>query len=33
LGHGRWAEVGLAPMRDWRVALHEAMPEIRIFID
>ena len=33
LGHGRWAEVGLAPMRDWRVALHEAIPEITSAID
>lgn len=24
LGHDAWAEVGLAPMRDWRVALTEA---------
>jgi dTDP-4-dehydrorhamnose reductase len=29
LGHGRWAEVGLAPIRDWRRALAEALPEIR----
>ena len=24
LGHDAWAEAGLAPMRDWREALHEA---------
>ena len=28
LGHGRWAEIGMQPMRDWRNALHEAVPEI-----
>ena len=33
LGHQRWAEIGMQPMRDWRSALHEAMPEIRISID
>lgn len=25
LGHERWADVGLAPMRDWRAAIAEAM--------
>jgi len=25
LGHDRWAEVGLAPIRDWRSALHDAV--------
>jgi dTDP-4-dehydrorhamnose reductase len=29
LGHARWAETGLRPLRDWRTALHEAMPHIR----
>lgn len=29
LGHGRWREVGLEPLRDWRSALHEALPHIR----
>jgi len=28
LGHQGWASVGMAPMRDWRVALHDAIPEI-----
>lgn len=28
LGHDRWAEIGLTPMRDWRLALHAAVPEI-----
>lgn len=29
LGHARWAEVGLAPIRDWREALAESLPQIR----
>jgi dTDP-4-dehydrorhamnose reductase len=29
LGHARWAEAGLAPMRHWREALHAAWPELR----
>lgn len=29
LGHDRWAQVGLAPMRDWRAALAEALPLMR----
>ncbi|WP_406439766.1 dTDP-4-dehydrorhamnose reductase [Streptomyces sp. NBC_01613] len=29
LAHGRWQEVGLSPPRDWRAALHEALPLIR----
>ncbi|MCX5240168.1 dTDP-4-dehydrorhamnose reductase [Streptomyces prunicolor] len=29
LGHERWREVGLEPPRDWRSALHEALPHIR----
>lgn len=29
LGHARWREIGLAPLRDWRPALHEALPHIR----
>jgi dTDP-4-dehydrorhamnose reductase len=33
LGHEGWASVGMAPMRDWRIALHEAMPEIMLAID
>ena len=33
LGHQAWASVGMAPMRDWRVALHDAMPEIMQAID
>ncbi|MFF4394179.1 dTDP-4-dehydrorhamnose reductase [Streptomyces sp. NPDC001480] len=28
LGHDRWREIGLAPLRDWRSALHEALPHI-----
>lgn len=28
LGHDRWAQQGLAPMRDWDHALTEALPEI-----
>jgi dTDP-4-dehydrorhamnose reductase len=33
LGHQAWASVGMAPMRDWRAALHEAMPDIMLAID
>jgi dTDP-4-dehydrorhamnose reductase len=29
LGHDRWAGVGLAPIRDWREALAEALPLMR----
>jgi dTDP-4-dehydrorhamnose reductase/4-ketoreductase len=29
LGHGRWGRAGLGPLRDWRSALHEALPLIR----
>ncbi|MEU5096442.1 dTDP-4-dehydrorhamnose reductase [Streptomyces sp. NPDC020996] len=29
LAHGRWLELGLPPLRDWRAALHEALPHIR----
>ncbi|MEU6063724.1 MULTISPECIES: dTDP-4-dehydrorhamnose reductase [Streptomyces] len=29
LGHARWREIGLEPPRDWRSALHEALPHIR----
>ena len=29
LGHDRWAQVGLRPIRDWREALAEAMPYLR----
>ncbi|MFF4750868.1 dTDP-4-dehydrorhamnose reductase [Streptomyces sp. NPDC002514] len=29
LGHDRWREAGLEPLRDWRSALHEALPHIR----
>ncbi len=29
LGHGRWQQAGLGPLRDWRTALHEALPHIR----
>ncbi len=29
LGHGRWSEVGMAPIRDWHEALAEALPLIR----
>jgi dTDP-4-dehydrorhamnose reductase len=28
LGHDRWALAGLSPMRDWKAALHEALPEL-----
>jgi dTDP-4-dehydrorhamnose reductase len=33
LGHQAWASVGIPPMRDWRVALHDAIPEILQTID
>lgn len=33
LGHQAWASVGMAPMRDWRVALHDAIPEILQTLD
>ncbi|MFI9825462.1 dTDP-4-dehydrorhamnose reductase [Streptomyces sp. NPDC052013] len=29
LGHDRWREVGLEPIRDWKSALQEALPLIR----
>jgi dTDP-4-dehydrorhamnose reductase/4-ketoreductase len=29
LAHGRWQEIGLPAPRDWRTALHEALPRIR----
>ncbi|MFF7330114.1 dTDP-4-dehydrorhamnose reductase [Streptomyces sp. NPDC090306] len=29
LAHGRWQELGLPPLRDWRSALHEALPFVR----
>ena len=29
LAHGRWQDLGLPPLRDWRAALHEALPRIR----
>ncbi|MET8946104.1 dTDP-4-dehydrorhamnose reductase [Streptomyces sp. NPDC004542] len=29
LGHDRWREIGLTPLRDWRSALQEALPHIR----
>ncbi|GLV78336.1 dTDP-4-dehydrorhamnose reductase [Streptomyces hygroscopicus] len=29
LAHDRWQEIGLPPARDWRAALHEALPHIR----
>jgi dTDP-4-dehydrorhamnose reductase/4-ketoreductase len=29
LGHSRWRENGLEPLRDWKSALHEALPHIR----
>jgi dTDP-4-dehydrorhamnose reductase len=29
LAHGRWQRLGLPPLRDWRTALHEAIPRIR----
>ncbi len=28
LGHEGWASVGMKPMRDWRIALRDAIPEI-----
>lgn len=28
LGHGRWHATGIAPIRDWRAALAEAMPAL-----
>ena len=33
LGHDGWERIGMQPMRDWRVALHEAIPEIISEID
>ncbi|MQY04010.1 dTDP-4-dehydrorhamnose reductase [Actinomadura macrotermitis] len=30
LGHDRWAAAGLAPMRDWREALHAAWPGLSL---
>ena len=33
LGHEGWVAVGMEPMRDWRVALHEAIPDIMLTID
>ena len=29
LGHERWADVGLAPIRDWQEALADALPLLR----
>jgi len=29
LGHDRWKDSGVAPMRDWRSALAEALPSVR----
>ncbi|MFE0675668.1 dTDP-4-dehydrorhamnose reductase [Streptomyces sp. NPDC058867] len=29
LAHGRWQSIGRPPPRDWRSALHEALPRIR----
>jgi dTDP-4-dehydrorhamnose reductase/4-ketoreductase len=29
LGHGRWPEISLEPMREWKPALQEALPRIR----
>jgi dTDP-4-dehydrorhamnose reductase len=29
LGHARWLRAGFAPPRDWRAALHDALPLIR----
>jgi dTDP-4-dehydrorhamnose reductase len=29
LGHDRWAAAGLAPLRDWKEALREALPGLR----
>ncbi|MER5510802.1 dTDP-4-dehydrorhamnose reductase [Streptomyces sp. NPDC002766] len=29
LGQDRWRQLGLPPLRDWRAALHEALPLIR----
>ncbi|MFB7934231.1 dTDP-4-dehydrorhamnose reductase [Streptomyces sp. NPDC056039] len=29
LAHDRWQEIGLPPAREWRSALHEALPRIR----
>ena len=28
LGHGAWAEPGLAPIADWRAALRQAFPRL-----
>jgi dTDP-4-dehydrorhamnose reductase len=30
LGHGRWEQIGLHPMRRWRDALHQALPGLRV---
>jgi dTDP-4-dehydrorhamnose reductase len=29
LGHGKWAKLGLAPMREWPLALRDALPAVR----
>ncbi len=29
LGHDRWAAAGLPPLRNWKAALHEALPGLR----
>jgi dTDP-4-dehydrorhamnose reductase len=29
LGHEKWAKVGLAPMREWPLALRDALPAVR----
>jgi dTDP-4-dehydrorhamnose reductase len=30
LGHDRWSEAGLPPLRDWRAALHAAWPRLQV---
>jgi dTDP-4-dehydrorhamnose reductase len=33
LGHNNWANTNVAPMRDWRIALADAMPAIFIAVE
>jgi dTDP-4-dehydrorhamnose reductase len=33
LGHDAWRTVGLAPLRDWQVALEEAVPLLRAAVE
>jgi dTDP-4-dehydrorhamnose reductase len=33
LGHEAWAKTSVAPMRDWKIALTEAMPAIILAVE